>query len=369
MSRLAFVRDERFKQHLNPDAHPESPRRLDAIDTAWAESGLTDIVKELSPREAGEDEIALVHDEADIEQLRNYARQAKGGRLVQLDGDTFMSEKSYETAKLAVGAGLVAVDAVAEQGFDSSFAAVRPPGHHALSDRAMGFCLFNNIAVATCYARRKLGLKRVLIVDVDVHHGNGTQSAFDEDPGVCFMSLHQYPLFPPNSGWYTEDGTGEGQGFSLNIPLPEGTGDRGYLSAFDRLVSPVCLEYKPQLIMVSAGYDAHKNDPLACQQISTRGYALLFQRLVDLSLPTGAKIVCFLEGGYNTKALSESVLATMRVLSGSSNKEETGAHIPYLVPGGTAGQELITGDQSPHLVDERVNDVRRHFSQYWQSLR
>jgi acetoin utilization deacetylase AcuC-like enzyme len=233
----------------------------------------------------------------------------------------------------------------------------------------MGFCLFNNIAVAAKYAQKTMGLKRVLIIDWDVHHGNGTQDIFYDDPSVCFASFHQYPFWPPNSGWYEEDGTGEGKGYNVNIPLPAGTGDRGYLHAWDRLLKPICLEYQPELIMLSAGYDAHQMDPLGQQRISTSGYAMLSQRLADLGRETSSKLVAFLEGGYNAKSLAESALATMRVLNASTAEETAAVHVSYLVPGSAAGMAPITEDQSPNEVDQRVVDVRKHFSQYWRSLK
>jgi acetoin utilization deacetylase AcuC-like enzyme len=233
----------------------------------------------------------------------------------------------------------------------------------------MGFCLFNNIAVAARYAQKKLGLKKVLLLDWDVHHGNGTQAIFYDDPSVCFVSFHQYPFWPPDSGWYKEDGMGEGKGFNLNIPLPAGTGDRGYLHAWDRLVKPLCLEYQPELILLSAGYDAHQMDPLGQQKISTSGYAMLTQRLADLSAQSGAKVVAFLEGGYNAKSLSEAALATMRVLNADGAEEVADVHVSYLIPGSAEGSAPITADSRPNEVDERVLDVRKHFSQYWKSFK
>lgn len=369
MSNLALVRDEKFQQHLTPASHPESPQRLAAIDRALQRASLANKFEQFSPRLATEDEISLVHNASYIENLQSDSEQAKKrGQLIQLDGDTFMSAASYETAKLAAGAGLVGIESIWQGGFSSSFVAVRPPGHHALVSKPMGFCLFNNIAVAARYAQKKLGFKRIFIVDWDVHHGNGTQEIFYDDPTVCFVSFHQYPFWPPDSGWYTEAGQGEGKGFNINIPLPAGTGDRGYLHAWDRLVTPIAQEYQPDLILLSAGYDAHIDDPLGQQRISTGGYAMLAQRLADLSRSAGAKVVGFLEGGYNVRSLSDSTIATMRVLNATEAEEIADVHVSYLVPAAT-GDSPINDDRSPTLVDDRVQEVATYFGKYWKSLK
>jgi acetoin utilization deacetylase AcuC-like enzyme len=369
MSNLVLVRDTKFQQHLTPELHPESPQRLAAIDTAFHKSSVEHNIEEMAPRVADEDQIATVHNPSYIEDLHRGSLKVKKGEFVQLDGDTFMSPDTYDTAKLAAGAGLTGVDAVADQGFFSSFVAVRPPGHHALYAAPMGFCLFNNVAIAARYAQKKLGLKRVLIIDWDVHHGNGTQDLFYDDPSVCFISFHQYPFWPPDSGWYTEDGNKEGKGFNINIPLPAGTGDRGYFTAWDEIVKPICLEYQPEMIFLSAGYDAHQDDPLGQQRITTAGYAMLTQRLADLAAQINGKVVCFLEGGYNTTSLSASAVATMRVLNARTAEDTANVHVSYLIPGAASGHSPITGDRNILLVDERVIDIKKHMSKYWHSLR
>ncbi|MBS2011248.1 MAG: histone deacetylase [Cyanobacteria bacterium SZAS TMP-1] len=369
MSRLALVRDERFLQHITPETHPESPQRLVAIDNAIARHALDHDLQQLTPRLASEDEISLIHSPAYIEHLYDDAEKArKKDGLVQLDADTFMSAATYETAKLAAGAGLVGVDALVGKQFDRAFVAVRPPGHHALVDQAMGFCLFNNIAVAVRYAQ-KVGFKKVFVIDWDVHHGNGTQWAFYNDPTVFFTSFQQYPFWPYDSGWFLEDGKGDGKGANMNIPLPAGTGDRGYLHAFDQLVKPVCLEFNPDLIMVSAGYDAHIDDPLGQQRITTAGFAMLTQRVADLAAATGAGVVVFLEGGYNVRSLSDSVAASMRVLNAASDSELGAVHASYLMPYAASNPHHISDDRSVDQVDERVREVRKHFAKYWTELR
>lgn len=368
MSQLALVRDEKFRDHLTPEMHPESPKRLVAIDEALKSTGLIKEIKQLSPREASEDELCFVHDQRYIEEMLQVGEKAKHSRhLVRLDADTWMSPETYDTAKLAAGAGLVAVDAISNDDVSSSFVVARPPGHHALADRPMGFCLFNNIAVAARYAQKELGCKRVFILDWDVHHGNGTEAAFYDDPSVLFLSLHQFPFWPPNSGWYTADGARDGKGYNLNIPLPAGTGDRGYLGAWQRLVRPVCLEYKPDLILLSAGYDAHEFDPLAQQRISTAGYAELSKNLRELAADCDSKIIAFLEGGYNTRALSESALVTMRVLNAETLEQARLVNAPADSTTRSSATAL-TDDESPDDVDKRITELRHHFSNYWKSL-
>jgi acetoin utilization deacetylase AcuC-like enzyme len=367
MSLISYLYDDMFLLHKTPELHPEDPLRLTAINQAVLESDLDGRLLHLSPRSATDQEICQVHSQDYVEELSRQSLQLQNSeRLLQLDGDTFMSAASFDVAKFAAGAGLAAVDSLTEKDVSCSFVAVRPPGHHARINGAMGFCLFNNIAVAARYAQSKLAYNRVAIIDWDVHHGNGTQEIFYNDPSVCFLSFQQYPFWPPDSGWYTEDGAQEGKGYNINIPLPAGTGDRGYLAAWDKIVRPVCLSFQPDLILLSAGYDAHIMDPLGGQQISTIGFAMLSQRLLDLSQMTQAKVVCFLEGGYNKRALSESVVATMRVLSSEDQSRSADVHVSYIVPGTFAGLEPVTNDSNPNLVDERIQAIRQHLAKYWQ---
>lgn len=370
MSNLAFVYDREFQKHLTPEQHPESPRRLAAIEAAIEAAPLGAGLSRVSPRMASADELQFVHEGAYIEDLEKKGELAAAQqRVMQLDVDTFMSPESYRTAKLAAGAGCVAIDQVAKGEAAASFVAVRPPGHHALAGKSMGFCLFNNVAVAARYAQKVMGLQKVMIIDWDVHHGNGTQAIFYDDPSVCFLSFHQYPYWPPDSGWYTESGAGAGEGYNINVPLPAGTGDQGYLKAWDAIVQPVASEYKPDLILLSAGYDAHERDPLGRQKISTAGYYLLSRRLVDLSADTNSKLAAFLEGGYNTGSLAEAVVATMSVLDAPGNAarddlrliDSTGSRL-----GGDVRPQ--THDDSAGEVDERIATVKKHLQKYWRTL-
>ena len=356
MGLISFFRHDIFRLHENPPLHPETADRLRAIDNAIAISSVAQSLINIAPRLAQESELCTVHNVSYLEQIEKAASTARGqNKLIQLDGDTFLSPATLEAAKLAAGAGLKAIDSLLDEKISSAFVAVRPPGHHAMSSRQMGFCIYNNIALAAAYARKHLNCRKILIIDWDVHHGNGTQDIFYDDPSVFFISLHQYPHWPYDTGWYTEDGSGDGKGYNLNIPLPGGTGDSGYLAAWDRIVAPVSLEYKPDIILVSAGYDAHQKDPMSGQQVTSTGFGLLSDRLRILSEMTGAKNACFLEGGYDTGALAESVVGTLSALSKNKKSESD------LKP--------ITDDQSPKELEERLSSVIKHFSPYWQSLR
>jgi acetoin utilization deacetylase AcuC-like enzyme len=365
MPNLVYVHDEIFQRHQTPASHPESPKRLAAIEQKLIDTQLLGKVSQAGPRIADPDELCKVHNAGYIEELEKISARAKQeGNLQSWDADTFVSAESYDIAKLAVGAGFVAVDSLASGSHRTAFVAARPPGHHALQDRAMGFCLFNNVALAARYAQ-KLGMKKVLIIDWDVHHGNGTQAMFYNDPSVCFISFQQFPFWPPGWGWYEDDGEGAGKGFNINIPLPGGTGDRGYLKAWDTLVTPIALEYKPDIILLSAGYDAHQFDPLADQKISSDGFFLLSSRLVSLSETTDAPVAAFLEGGYNTRMLAESVAATIDVLNAGRDRDS------LMAPGGKYGGETkaMTLDIDRQAVDERINTLKNYFAKYWQSLR
>jgi acetoin utilization deacetylase AcuC-like enzyme len=370
MSNLLFVHDEIFQQHLTPATHPESPHRLAAIDQTLEQTKIIDKVDQAGPRPATPDELATVHNAAYIEELEKHqelAKKQKGSLAVDEPPETFMSGQSYEIAKLAAGAGLVALQSIADGKHQTSFVAARPPGHHALADKPMGFCLFNNVAIAARFAQQKLGKKKILIIDWDVHHGNGTQDLFYDDPSVMFVSFHQYPFWPPNSGWYTEDGRGEGKGFNMNIPMPAGSGDRGYLKAWDALVEPLAREYEPDMILLSAGYDAHQYDPLGGQQITTNGYYLLSNKLAEIGEKTNAKVAAFLEGGYNTRSLAEAVATTMDVLNAGDDGKRKALKTFSGAFGGDVSAETI--DTNAQEVDERIATVQRHFAQYWRSLK
>jgi len=304
----AFLIDEIFLGHVTPDGHPERVARLQAL------LALRDRARELgvtlvpARRMVTDEELLRVHTQ---EHVKNIAATA-GRPPSMLDPDTFTSPESHTTARYAAGGVLDLVDRVMSGEYRNGFAAVRPPGHHAESHRAMGFCLFSNIAVAAAHAIERHGLERVLVVDWDVHHGNGTQEIFWEDSRVVFISLHQFPFYPGTGGVY-ETGAGAGLGCTVNIPLPGGCGDDEWLSMFDRVVVPVADQFRPQLVLLSAGFDAHRNDPLGGMRVTGPGFAAMANRVLDIAeTHTGGRLVAVLEGGYDLAALSACVETVLR---------------------------------------------------------
>jgi acetoin utilization deacetylase AcuC-like enzyme len=301
--------------HANHDEprHVEQAARLDAIDAALDASGLRAELIELATQPASEQQILAVHEPQLLSALRSTAAHPHAW----LDADTYTTAGSYEAALLTAGAAIQAVQAVVGEQADNAFALVRPPGHHATPRRPMGFCLFNNVAIAARHALGTLGLERVAIVDYDVHHGNGTQDCFYDDGQVLFCSTHAWPLYP-GTGAAQEVGVESGYGLTLNIPLPHGTGDAGFYHCYDELMLPALRSFRPELILVSAGYDGHWADPLGPLALSVAGYAALTQRLTRLAGELcGGRIVLVLEGGYDRQALSACVLAALRVLLGA----------------------------------------------------
>lgn len=297
--KVAFIYDDIFLLHETPEGHPESKERLKAIVNYLKGDPLWNRLIHLKPRKASEKELALVHEPYYIEKIKN----AKPGYL---DPDTYLSEHSYEVALYAVGAVLEAVDRVHSKEIDSAFCAVRPPGHHAEMDAAMGFCIFNNVAVGAAYAKTK-GYKRIFIIDFDVHHGNGTQHIFEDDCSVFFFSSHQFPFYP-GTGRELEIGKGKGEGCTYNVPLRAGSGTKEYLTIFQDIVPQKIREVKPDLILVSAGYDMHQEDPMSYINVTTEGVRSIVRSILTSSW---APKIFVLEGGYNLKSLSESVKVTL----------------------------------------------------------
>jgi acetoin utilization deacetylase AcuC-like enzyme len=316
MSSVALIKDDRYLEHNPGDGHPESPERLtvihELIDREF--SGLPLI----APRLATHNELALVHDPFYIQTVAKTAGRAHS----QLDPDTGLSAQSYEIACLAAGGLLQAADVLLSHPDRESptprsiFAFVRPPGHHAEPERGMGFCLFNNVAIAAAYAKVQYGLKRILIVDWDLHHGNGTQRAFFDDPGVLFFSSHQYPYYPGGGG-FQENGSGKGEGFTVNAPFPPGFGDAEYVSVYSKILSPIALEYKPELILVSAGFDPFVKDPLGGMKLTGNGFGALagiVQHIADTVCD--GKVLITLEGGYHPEGLRTGVHSVLQTLIG-----------------------------------------------------
>ena len=306
-----FVYDPMFLEH-DTGSHPENGDRVLATMALLEECGLLAKLTRIAPRDATAVELALVHDPAYVAAVKRAA--AEGGGWV--DPDTLITPRSYDVAARVVGSTLAALDAVMAGDVASAFCLVRPPGHHATPDQAMGFCLFNHVAVAAAYARTVHGLDRVAIVDFDVHHGNGTQDAFYDDAGVLYVSTHEYPFYP-GTGAAHEIGSGAGRGYNINIPMPHGCGDDAYRRAFEDVVLPALRRYKPQLILVSAGYDAHFADEIAGEQLSVDGYGMLVTMLKDAAAELcGGRLLLALEGGYHLVALPWSIRRTIEVLRG-----------------------------------------------------
>lgn len=305
---VGFAVDPIFLKHYAPFPHPECPDRLRSIHRGLATVHLLPRVVAIPTRAADPEDLGLCHTER---QITRVARTSQDPTL--LDADTYTNPDSYAAARVAAGTVMSAVDAVWSGQLRYVFCAVRPPGHHAESDRAMGFCLFNNVAIGARHAIRRCGLRRIMILDWDVHHGNGTQEIFYEDPLVYYISLHQYPLYP-GTGMSRETGSGSGRGTTRNFPLPGGTGDSDYLRVWKDQVLPLVCEFDPELVFLSAGFDAHREDPLAQMDLSTEAYGALTRELCDALERTSVKgIVSVLEGGYHLDALAESV--TVHILA------------------------------------------------------
>lgn len=314
---VGLIYDPIYLEH-DTRGHIENASRLIEVMSLLESSGSKGQLVNIPPQKASVDALTQIHVPDYISRIESAA-QAGGGWL---DGDTVMSPDSYEAALYAAGGAMGAVDGVMSGEVNSAFALVRPPGHHAIAWRAMGFCLFNNIAVAARYAMEKYGLERILIVDFDVHHGNGTQDAFYSDPDVLYFSTHQYPFYP-GTGEVEESGDGKAKGFTINVPLPAGCGDNEYIGAFENILVPVARRFRPQLIMVSAGYDAHWFDLISLMRVSVSGFARMTSIIKQLAGELcGGKLVISLEGGYHLEALAFSVKATFDVLLGKSDIED-----------------------------------------------
>jgi acetoin utilization deacetylase AcuC-like enzyme len=308
MRRAGFVYHPAYLRHDTGRFHPESPDRLLAIEARIKKSGIYDQLVTVdppsSPRADIEQWIAKVHQPSHIQRIRE---NIPSSGQTYLDPDTPISPYSYLAAQLAVEGTLDAADKVMSGELASVFCSLRPPGHHAESNRAMGFCLFNNVAVCVRYLQEQHGSKKVAIIDWDVHHGNGTQQIFYEDPTVLYFSIHQFPLYP-GTGSEKEVGAGPGEGYTINCPLPPGRGDDHYVDVFEKVLVPSLKSFGPDFILISAGFDAHRDDPLANMQVTEAGFGELtriVKRYAD-ALCQGRIISC-LEGGYNLGALARSV--------------------------------------------------------------
>lgn len=316
MSTTGLVLDDYFQRHRTGAGHPERPERLQAIADAFAESGIVDACLPIARVAASREVILRVHDEA---YLQRVERACRDGQPFIDTPDSAICEASWEVALQAAGAVLNAVDAVQEGRAANAFCAIRPPGHHAEHAISMGFCLINNIAVAARQLIDTHGLERVLILDWDVHHGNGTQHAFERDPRVLFISLHGHPgILYPGTGYEYERGSGPGEGFTLNIPMMAHQGDADYRRAFDEKILPAIDRYRPEFVLVSCGFDAHRLDPLAPLTLETDSFGWMTDFMVDVaSRHCSGKLVSMLEGGYHLGALAESSVIHVQRLMGA----------------------------------------------------
>jgi acetoin utilization deacetylase AcuC-like enzyme len=338
--KAGLVYDPIYLEHDTGD-HVENSQRLVAAISYLEETGIKEKLNCLPSRPALLEELEMIHAPDYIYYVKSKAE--KGGGW--LDPDTIMSPKSYEAALYAAGGLMGAVEAVMRGEVDNAFALVRPPGHHAIRDRAMGFCIFNNIAAAAKFALSKFNLNRILIADFDVHHGNGTQDAFYADPGVLYFSTHQYPFYP-GTGWIDETGTGEGEGTTVNFPMSAGWGDEEYLRAFNEILVPVGRRFQPQLILVSAGFDAHWADQLAMMRVSVEGFAQMVMVLKELAAELcQGRLIFTLEGGYNLQVVASSTKAIFDVLRGNSEIDDP------------LGKASIA--RKPEGFDEHIEAIKR----------
>ncbi len=342
----ACFTDPRTNAHNLPD-HPEHAGRLQAIEALFQQTGMADRLRCLTPDPATEDQILTVHRP---EYLTLLAAVERDRRFTMYGGDTYLTPASYQAARLSVGAALGAVDAVLRGEAANALVAMRPPGHHALPDRPMGFCLLANAALAARHAQLVHGVGRILIVDYDLHHGNGTQDIFYDDPDVLFISSHQSPYYP-GTGYVDEIGYGAGAGATINMPLPAGHGDASYARLYEAVVWPAATRFRPELILVSAGFDCHWGDPLGGMRLTLACYDHLARELIRMAGALCAgRIVFILEGGYNLQALSYGLLNVAGALLG----DPPGAIDPLPMPASLARQV-----RSPAGLDPLLADLRR----------
>ncbi len=351
MKRTGIVKHERYIEHVMDYGHPESPERLLAIYRMLEESDLRGKLTPVKPREATREELEMIHSPEYIDLVASTA----GKPHHRLDMDTSTCAQSYAAALLAAGGLLELIKAVMEGTLDNGFALVRPPGHHAERTRAMGFCLLNNVAIGAAYALKQFSLERILIVDWDVHHGNGTQNSFYDDPRVLYVSTHRYGFFYPGTGAANEVGRGKGEGFTVNIPLPTGCDDTVYGIFFESILKPIALEYQPQLVLVSAGFDTHYDDPLGGEDVTPVGFARMTQILMEIADSTAhGRLALTLEGGYSISGEEESVKAVLKELAQISPLPK---------------EDLLKKEKTAHArLEKAVLQIKDIQKRYWKSL-
>lgn len=345
-SKTGVVCHDLYKQHLADFPHVESPERLRVIYDMLEAEDMAGKFVTISPRSATHDELAWIHSPSHIERVA----ATDGKAHASLDPDTQTTPHSYQAAILAVGGLFSLVDKIVDGTIKNGFALVRPPGHHAEKDRAMGFCLFNNVALGARYAMKTYGLKKILIVDWDLHHGNATQHSFYEDPDVLYFSTHQYPHYP-GTGSLEEVGRGNGKGFTVNVPLFPGHGDTEFFKIFEQVLCPIGRAFKPELIFVSAGFDTYVADPLGGMRVTPEGYAAMTRLIMQLAgACSSGRVAITLEGGYHLTGLRESVKAVLKEL---------------------VGESILTDDDLEGLekgaIPPIVNEVMQVQGSYWSS--
>lgn len=367
MKKTAFICDEKYFWHdtgngalfmppggyIESDVHGENPATKRRFKNLLEVSGLMDNLTQIKPRPATLEEIRFYHSESYINKVKELSEAGYGdaGELA------LVGKGSYEIALLSAGGAIKAVESVVSGEVDNAYALTRPPGHHAEADKGMGFCLFNNVAIAAKYARNVLGLERVMILDWDVHHGNGTESAFYDDPNVLFISLHQERLYPAGRGKVEDVGKGDGIGRNVNIPLPAGTGNAGYMHALEEIVQPIADQFKPELIIISAGQDAGMFDPLARMMINADGYRQMAKFMLNLAEKhCNGKLVACHEGGYSAAYVPFCSLAIVEEMSGIRTDVED----PFV-----EGFKDLPYDELYDIQKDYVAKVKEVQSAYW----
>jgi acetoin utilization deacetylase AcuC-like enzyme len=351
MKKTAVLFTQKYLDHNPGLNHPESPDRLRLIMKELRESGFfeSDRCSLVEPEPASVSDIELVHEPDYVRLVERCC--SSGGGLLDL-GDTVVSPESYETALYAVGGAIRAVDLVMAGEFQNAFALVRPPGHHAGPNYAMGFCLFNNIAIAAVHLLRDFNLERLLILDVDAHHGNATQEIFYETERVLYASLHQDPTGFPGTGFADEVGKGKGLGYTVNVPLPYRTGDQAYLEAFNDIVVPIIRQYKPEFILVSTGFDGHYTDPVASLSLSSSTYLKIFEIMLNLASQFCARrIVAVLEGGYSLSFLGKMATGAIGRMAG----------ISYTI----RDKHHFSAPDIRRQAEKTIGEVKRTQSSFW----
>jgi acetoin utilization deacetylase AcuC-like enzyme len=349
MNKTGVVFDPFYQEHLTGEYHPESPKRLEVLYNMLKDDDISGKFLEIKPRYCDRKDLEMIHHPDYI----SMVERTSGMPRYSLDPDTQTSPYSYKVAKLAVGGVFEAIDYVIGGKCKNAFAMIRPPGHHAEASRAMGFCLFNNIALGARYAQNYHSIKRVLIIDWDLHHGNGTQKAFYDDPSILYFSTHQYPYYP-GSGHYKEIGKGKGTGYTINIPLGTGNGNSEYIEIFKKLIFPISVSFNPEIVLVSAGFDIYYKDPLGGMKVTKEGFAFLTRIIMDIAERCcNGKMIVILEGGYHLEGLRESAKEVLKELMGIN----------------TISQNYIERISKPNpLVNSIIENVKEEIKPYWKGV-